>query len=72
MGIEVYIVLVQAKAILDDYRHKVTERPPVMQHASDCQNRQGCTEDWWSIWWNGMGRLLLDSHNPQPFGEAHT
>jgi len=70
MGIEVYIVLVQAKAILDDYRCEVAERPPVMQHASDCRNHQGCTEDWRGVWWNGMGRLLLDSHNPQPFGEA--
>ena len=70
MGIEVYIVLVQAKAILDDYHCEVTERPPMMQHASDCRNHQGCAEDWQSVWWNGMGRLLLDSHNPQPFGEA--
>ena len=36
MGIEVYIVLVQAKAILDDYCHEVAERPPMMQHASGC------------------------------------
>ena len=70
MGLDVYIVLVQAKAVLDDYRHKVAKKPPIMQHASSCQNCQGCTDDWQSVWWNGMGQLLLDSHNPQPFAEA--
>jgi hypothetical protein len=27
-------------------------------------------EDWYAIWWNGMGRFLLDGRNPQPYGEA--
>ena len=27
-------------------------------------------EDWHAIWWNGMGRFLLDGRNPQPYGEA--
>ncbi|OAX37998.1 hypothetical protein K503DRAFT_770914, partial [Rhizopogon vinicolor AM-OR11-026] len=39
-------------------------------HASNCREPVGCDEDWHAIWWNGMGRFLLDGRNPQPYGDA--
>ncbi|KAI5988896.1 hypothetical protein EDC04DRAFT_2588586, partial [Pisolithus marmoratus] len=39
-------------------------------HASNCSDKQACAEDWQAVWWNGMGRLLLDARNPQPFNDA--
>ncbi|KAH7888174.1 hypothetical protein F5I97DRAFT_1829012 [Phlebopus sp. FC_14] len=39
-------------------------------HASERQDPISCTNDWHAIWWNGMGRFLLDGRNPQPFDDA--
>ena len=70
MGYDVFTMLVYVKALLDEQCHIFAAEPPVMQHAANCQDRDGCIEDWRAIWWNGMGRLLLDARNPQPFHDA--
>ena len=70
MGLDIFITLVYLKALLDEHCRIVAAEPPVMQHAPNCQNHEGCAEDWWAVWWNGMGRLLLDTRNPQPFDDA--
>ncbi|KAI6103999.1 hypothetical protein EDD16DRAFT_1714922 [Pisolithus croceorrhizus] len=70
MGSEVFTTLVYVKALLDEHCRIVAAEPPLMQHAPNCPNKQACTEDWRAVWWNGMGRLLLDARNPQPFDEA--
>ncbi|KIJ13076.1 hypothetical protein PAXINDRAFT_117517 [Paxillus involutus ATCC 200175] len=71
MGPEVFTRLVYAKAILDEHcRIVAAEEPRILTHADDCCDPASCEEDWHSVWWNGMGRFLLDGRNPQPYGEA--
>jgi len=70
MGDDVFTTLVYVKALLDEQCCIVAAEPPAMQHTSSCRDCEGCAEDWRAIWWNGMGRLLLDVRNPQPFEEA--
>ncbi|KAF9237393.1 hypothetical protein BU15DRAFT_48745 [Melanogaster broomeanus] len=71
MGNDVFIALVYTKATLDDHRHIVAgEEPPILHHVEDCQDPQACKQDWHAIWWNGMGRFLLDGRNPQPYDRA--
>jgi len=70
MGLDVFITLVYLKALLDEHCRIVAAEPPAMQHAPNCQNHEGCAEDWRAVWWNGMGRLLLDARNPQPFDDV--
>ncbi|KIJ59589.1 hypothetical protein HYDPIDRAFT_33029 [Hydnomerulius pinastri MD-312] len=71
MGIEVFTAFVLAKTVLDDHcRIIAAEEPRIMTHAEDCQDPAACEEDWHAVWWNGMGRFLLDGRNPQPYGEA--
>ena len=70
MGHDVFTTLVYVKALLDEQCCIVTAEPPEMQHSCSCRDRVGCAEDWWAIWWNGMGRLLLDARNPQPYKDA--
>ena len=55
---------------LDEHRHKVAAEPPEMQHAKVCQDLSGCSEDWGVVWWNGMGRLLLDARKPHSYEDA--
>ncbi|KAF9236043.1 hypothetical protein BU15DRAFT_77351 [Melanogaster broomeanus] len=71
MGSEVFIAVAYAKALLDThYRIVAAEEPPIRTHANDCQDSASCEEDWHAIWWNGMGRFLLDGRNPQPYRAA--
>ncbi|KAJ7744721.1 hypothetical protein B0H14DRAFT_2637268 [Mycena olivaceomarginata] len=32
-------------------------------HVLECQDRHACETDWHVVWWNGMGRFLLDGRN---------
>lgn len=71
LGSDVFVALVYGKALLDDHtRFVACEEPEMLTHADDCQDSVGCREDWHAIWWNGMGRFLLDARNPQPFEDA--
>ena len=62
-----YIQVVGRK---DEHRRMVAAEPPEMQHCNACQDLTGCSEDWRAVWWNGMGRLLLDGRKPHTFEEA--
>ncbi|KAL4081199.1 hypothetical protein J3A83DRAFT_4075553, partial [Scleroderma citrinum] len=70
MGLDIYATFVYVKACLDEYTHTVTAEPPPIIHAHSCHNHKGCAEDWVVVWWNGMGQLLLNAKNPQPFDNA--
>jgi hypothetical protein len=71
IGSEVFTRLVYAKAILDEHcRIVAAEEPRILTHADDCRDPASCVEDWHAVWWNGMGRFLLDGRNPQPYADA--
>ncbi|KAI6017255.1 hypothetical protein PISMIDRAFT_29524 [Pisolithus microcarpus 441] len=71
IGEEVFVAFVYAKAMLDEHcRIVACEEPVILSHASDCGNLTACQEDWHAVWWNGMGRFLLDGRNLQPFSDA--
>ncbi|KAG1768509.1 hypothetical protein EDD22DRAFT_872088 [Suillus occidentalis] len=71
MGHEVFLNIVYVQAALDHHRRMVAaEEPKILMHSNECEDPTGCNEDWHAIWWNGMGRFLLDARNPQPYSEA--
>ena len=71
MGNDAFVALVYAKSVLDEHTRIIaSEEPVVLAHANDCQDAITCQEDWHNVWWNGMGRFLLDGRNPQPFSDA--
>ncbi|KAG1830107.1 hypothetical protein EV424DRAFT_1315804 [Suillus variegatus] len=71
MGNEVFLNVIYVQAALDSHRRIVAaEEPKILMHSNECQDPTGCNEDWHAIWWNGMGRFLLDGRNPQPYDDA--
>ncbi|KAG1824582.1 uncharacterized protein BJ212DRAFT_1260545, partial [Suillus subaureus] len=46
------------------------EEPRILMHSNDCGDPAGCSKDWHTTWWNGMGCFLLNGRNPQPYGDA--
>jgi hypothetical protein len=58
------------KEHLDVHRWIIACEAPPMVHAGTCKKQNRCKEDWKQLWWNGMGRFLLDGQNPQPYREA--
>ncbi|KIK39206.1 hypothetical protein CY34DRAFT_25364 [Suillus luteus UH-Slu-Lm8-n1] len=45
------------------------EAPP-MVHVGTCTRQKSYKDDWKQLWWNGIGRFLLDGRNPQPYKDA--
>jgi len=71
IGQDVFMSLALAKTVLDEHcRIVAAEEPRISAHADDCQDPSSCEMDWHCVWWNGMGRLLLDGRNPQPYDDA--
>ncbi|KAF8124432.1 chitin synthase-domain-containing protein [Boletus edulis] len=71
IGPDIALNVALAKCILDEQcRIIAAEEPPILSHADDCQEPLACEADWHGVWWNGMGRCLLDGRNPQPYDEA--
>lgn len=71
MGYDVFIALVYAKSALDEHAQIIAnEEPVILSHATDRQDPIACEEDWRAVWWNEMGRFLLDGRNPKPFSDA--
>jgi hypothetical protein len=57
--------------MVDEHQRILTmEPPPVDIHAPDCVDPGQCEADWQAVWWNGMGRFLLDGQNPQSWDMA--
>ena len=71
IGSDLFMSLALAKAVLDEHcRIIAAEEPRILKHADNCQDPMACEVDWHGVWWNGMGRYLLDGRNPQPYDEA--
>ncbi|KAL4074518.1 hypothetical protein V8B97DRAFT_2022741 [Scleroderma yunnanense] len=70
MGNNTFVGLTYAKAVLEGHYCIIAAEPPSILHEDDCQDPDGCEEDWYAVWWNGMGRFLLDGQNPQPYNDA--
>ncbi|KAI9568350.1 hypothetical protein HD554DRAFT_761658 [Boletus coccyginus] len=71
MGGDVFVALVYTKSVIDKHcRIIAAEEPIILSHTDDCPNPKECLEDWHAVWWNGMGRFLLDGRNPQPYSDA--
>lgn len=66
----VWNTLIMVKERLDLHRHIVACEPPTMVHSKRCQDRRACNNDWRQVWWNGMGRFLLDGRNPLSYADA--
>jgi len=56
--------------INEHWRIIATEPPIIDIHALDCVDHVQCEKDWWAVWWNGMGRFLLDGCNTQSWNVA--
>ncbi|KAI6003446.1 hypothetical protein F5J12DRAFT_837913 [Pisolithus orientalis] len=66
----VWNTLIRVKEKLDIHRRIVACEPPPMIHSKRCQDRRSCANDWRQVWWNGMGRSLLDGRNPLSYADA--
>ncbi|KIM63561.1 hypothetical protein SCLCIDRAFT_1173263, partial [Scleroderma citrinum Foug A] len=70
LTIPVWNTLIMAKEQLDLHRRIVACEPPPMVHLTCCQDRKTCDDDWRQVWWNGMGRFLLNGRNPLSFDDT--
>ncbi|KAJ6479429.1 hypothetical protein C8R47DRAFT_1047272 [Mycena vitilis] len=39
-------------------------------HSRECTNHPGCAQDWYTAWWCGMARFLLDGHCALSYTES--
>lgn len=62
--------ILEAQDTIRLHRHIVACEPPPMVHAVACTSAEQCAGDWKQLWWNGIGRFLLDGRNPQPYNDA--
>ncbi|KAJ7668978.1 hypothetical protein B0H17DRAFT_949562, partial [Mycena rosella] len=65
-GVEIYVALATVKVDVQCHRQVVAAEPAVIDEllATTCSDKVACACDWHAVWWNGMGRFLLDGHNP--------
>ncbi|KAJ6447562.1 hypothetical protein C8R45DRAFT_803350, partial [Mycena sanguinolenta] len=61
MGFRAYVALARLKEAIQQQRFILASEEPQF-HAADplCANNQECGEDWHAVWWNRLGRFLLD------------
>jgi len=70
LTVPVWMTLAMVKERLDLHRRIVACEPPPMVHSERCRNQKTCNDDWRQVWWNGMGRFLLDGRNSLSFDDA--
>ncbi|KAG2120486.1 uncharacterized protein F5147DRAFT_562476 [Suillus discolor] len=70
VGSVVWNTMFKVKERLDVHRRIIACEAPPMVHAGTCTKQKLCEDDWKQLWWNGMGRFLLDGRNPQPYKDA--
>lgn len=70
VGPAVWAAILKVKELVNLNRHIVACEPPLMIQVTACTKHKWCAHDWKQLWWNGMGRFLLDGRNPQPYKDA--
>lgn len=71
IGPMVFSKLARVSQMVDEHRRIIAAEPPIIDiHALDCVDHVQCEMDWRAVWWNGMGRFLLDGRNPQSWNAA--
>ncbi|KAJ7042187.1 hypothetical protein C8F04DRAFT_1252165 [Mycena alexandri] len=71
IGMEVFVALAKVKELTQRHRHVVAAEEPIIEaHSSMCANNLACERDWHGVWWNGMGRFLLDGRNALSWTES--
>lgn len=71
IGPVVFSALARVLHAVDEHRQIVAAEPPAIDiHTPNCVDHKLCEQDWRGIWWNGMGRFLLDGRNPLPWDAA--
>ncbi|KAG1863037.1 hypothetical protein F4604DRAFT_1929213 [Suillus subluteus] len=70
VGPIVWNTMFKVKERLDVHRRIIACEAPPMVHTGTCTKQKRFKEDWKQLWWNGMGRFLLDGRNPQPYKDA--
>lgn len=66
----VWVAILRAQTTVRMHRHIVACEAPAMVHATSCAHHGYCEQDWKQLWWNGMGRFLLDGRCPQSYKNA--
>ncbi|KAK7008323.1 hypothetical protein R3P38DRAFT_3592481 [Favolaschia claudopus] len=69
IGFRAYVALARLKEAHAEHRSILAAEEPVFdhdqrQHSMGCLDHEACEEDWHRVWWNGMGRCLLDGRKP--------
>jgi hypothetical protein len=71
LGFDNFITLVRLKEAAEEHQHLVACEPPLIEaHHDSCTDNMLCSDDWYAVWWNIMGRSLLDARNPLLWDEA--
>lgn len=70
IGWRVYRELTLVKEAITIHRKIVATEAPKLTHSPECRNNELCMQDWEGIWWNGMGRLLMDPYISLSYDEA--
>jgi hypothetical protein len=76
MGTSVYVALARLKEAIEEHRRILAAEPPEFDavngpsHNSACISNAACAKDWYALWWNGMGRFLLDGRSPLNWTES--
>lgn len=67
IGLDVSVILAYVKMRDALVRHRcivAAEPPSIPEHDTACTTTHNCEVDWRAVWWNGMGRYLLDGRFP--------
>ncbi|KAF5321767.1 hypothetical protein D9619_001188 [Psilocybe cf. subviscida] len=70
VGFPVMVAAVQVRDGIETHRRLVAGEPPILTHAPTCTDTTRCTDDWVQIWWNIIGRYLLEAREDVSWDQA--
>lgn len=70
MGVDPLLIVAKTKENMHLHHHNVACNPPELTHSMECVDFKACNDDWRTVWWNEMGRSLMDAENPLGWAEA--
>lgn len=70
MGAVPLLIVAKAKENIHLHHHNIACNPPEVTHSMECTDPTSCSDDWKAVWWNEMGRSLMDAENPLSWAEA--